>query len=294
MARELPVWRSSLYVPVIVERFVGKAHERGADAIILDLEDSIPQAEKDRARDLVRGAVAKVGRGGADVTVRINRPWRQAIRDMEASVWPGVRALVLPKVADASHVAAIAEILDELEAERGLPPGSVGLVALVETAEAFFHLPAIARASRRLIGLTLGSEDFALSCGMTAEPDGLFYPTQHAAIAARAAGILPLGYVGSIADYSDLEAFRAMARQARRLGFRGGACVHPAQVSILNEAFTPTGEEVRQARGVVAAFEAALAQGLGAASFEGRMIDGPVVERARETLAIHGRLAASG
>jgi citrate lyase subunit beta/citryl-CoA lyase len=115
-----------LFVPVTARRFVDGAHRRGADAIILDLEDSVAPSEKARARDLVAEATAIVSQGGADVVVRINRPWRLAVRDLEAAVGPGVQAPALPKVDSPEHVRAIAEIVGELEAERGLAAGRRG------------------------------------------------------------------------------------------------------------------------------------------------------------------------
>ena len=290
MARLPPLWRSSLFVPVNVVRFVEKAHERGADAIVLDLEDSIAPREKAAARDLVGDAARKVSRKGADVIVRVNRPWRMAIRDLESAAVLEVSAIMVPKVADAAHVRSIGEVLDELEEERGIPRGRIGLIAEIETAEGFFHAREIAAACGRMISVFLGSEDFAFSMGMESETEGLFYPAQHVAIAARSAGLLPLGFISSIAEYTDLDAFRRMVRRSRRLGFRGAFCIHPDQVSILNEEFTPTADEARRAIGIIEAYDAAVAEGRGAATFEGAMIDPPVIERARETLAVRDRI----
>lgn len=281
---ELPVWRSMLYVPVIVQRFVAGAADRGADAIILDLEDSVPPAEKARARMLLSEAVAAVGRRGADVLVRVNRPWRLLVPDVEAAAIAGVRALALPKVDTAEHVAAVAEILDELEAERGLPSGGIRLLPMIETAAAVFRVPAIAGSHPRVVAITVGAEDLALSAGMLPEAEGLFLPKQLAILAARAAGILPLGFLGTVADYGDAAAFRAVIRRSRRLGFAGAACIHPSQITILNEEFRPARDEVARAERLVAAYEAAAAAGQGAVAFEGRMIDAPVVERARQLL----------
>jgi citrate lyase subunit beta/citryl-CoA lyase len=293
MARILPVWRSSLYVPVIVERFVDKAHERGADAVILDLEDSIPPAEKVRARTLVTAAAAKVGRGGADVTVRVNREWRSCIADLEAVVSPAVCGIILPKVADASHVRFVAEVLDELEAARGMEPGTTGIVALIETPDALFQVRDIAGASPRMLGITLGGEDFAAACGMASDADGLMQPSLQVAFAASAAGILPLGFIGSIADFTDLDGFRAMLMRSRRLGFCGGACIHPTQVAALNEAFTPTAEEIEHARGLLDIFDEALEKGLGAVTYRGKMIDIPIVQKARRVIATDDAIRTS-
>jgi citrate lyase subunit beta/citryl-CoA lyase len=287
MTRELPNWRSALFVPVNVEKFVLSAHKRGADAVILDLEDSVPVGEKAAARDLIPDAAAKVSQGGADVIVRINRPWRLAVRDVEASVGAGVKALALPKVADAGHIRAIAEIVDEVEAEQGMEIGHTLLIGMIETTDALFEAREIARAHPRLVGLVLGSEDFALDAGMAPEPEGLLAPSQHAIFAARAAGILPLGFVGSIAEFSDREKFVGMIRQARRLGYTGSFCIHPMQVEVCNEEFVASAAEVETARAIIAAYEAAQAEGRGAIQFEGRMIDEPVVDRARRLVEAH-------
>ena len=179
------------------------AADRGADAIILDLEDSIPPGDKARARELLPDAVVEVGRRSADVLVRVNRPWRLLVRDLEACIIAGVRALKLPKVESAEHVAAVAEIVDELEAERGLPRGGIGFVPMIETAAAVFRIQAIAASHPRVVAITVGAEDLALSVGMLPEAEGLFLPKQLAIIAARAAGILPLGFLGTVAEYRE-------------------------------------------------------------------------------------------
>jgi citrate lyase subunit beta/citryl-CoA lyase len=283
--RDLPMWRSMLFVPVIVDKFVDAAHRRGADAIILDLEDSVPESEKPRARTLIQAAAAKVSRGGADVTVRLNRPWRQCLQDLEAAVSPAVRALLLPKIMSADHIKLIVEVIDELEVERGMPRGATKLIPMVETAEAFFKIHEIARADPRIVALNLGAEDFALSVGMLPEAEGLFYPKQQTIIAARAAGVMPLGFIGTVADFRDLEAFRATIKRSRRMGFMGASVIHPGQIQILNEEFRPTAEEVALARKIVAAYEKSTAEGIGAIVVDGKMIDVPIVVRAQQTLA---------
>ena len=278
---DLPAWRSMLFVPVTRDKFVASAHTRGADAIILDLEDSVAESEKARARTLVPEAAKAVSRSGADVLVRINRPWHQAFRDIEAIIGPQVMALMCPKVESPEHLGVIAELLDTLEAERGLSRGHTRLVALVETADAYFRLREIAKATPRLDALSLGAEDFATSVGMEPIGETLQAPKQTMIIAARAAGILPLGFMGTVADFDDLEVFRATIRRSRKFGFVGASCVHPSQVPILNEEFGWSDAELDRARRMVAAYDAAKAQGLGAVAFEGKMIDVPVVERAQ-------------
>jgi citrate lyase subunit beta / citryl-CoA lyase len=281
----LPVWRSMLYVPVNVERYVSKAHTRGADAIILDLEDSIAVADKSSARALVADAAARVGSGGADVLVRINRPLDLAIRDIETVVSPAVRALMLPKVDSASHVRLLAEVAANAEAGAGVPPGGIRFVVMVETAEAFARVYEIAAAHPRNVGMTLGGEDFALATGSLPDPDVLLYPKQQIIFAAAAAGIMPLGVIGTVADYQDVERYRELIARSRRFGFVGAACIHPAIVPLLNAGFQPTETEVESAERIIGAFEEAERTGRASAQVDGKMIDIPVVERARRLLA---------
>jgi citrate lyase subunit beta/citryl-CoA lyase len=288
----LPVWRSLLFVPVTAKRFVDGAARRSADAIILDLEDSVAASEKERARALVPEAAEIVSRGGADVVVRINRPLRLAVRDIEAAVSPGVLALALPKTDSPEHVRLLAEIIDEVEVERGMPPGTTRLIAMVETAAAFFRIAEIARAHPRLCALNLGAEDFALSAGILPEAEGLFMPKQMAVFAARAAGIMPLGFIGTVAEFHDLDGFRQTIRRSRRLGFIGASVIHPSQIPILNEEFRASLEEFDHARRVVTAYDEALAQGVGAVTVDGKMIDVPVVERARLLIEREEAIAA--
>jgi len=279
-------------VPVTQRRFVEGAARRGADAIILDLEDSVAASEKERARTLVPEAAEIVARGGADVVVRLNRPLRMTVPDLEAVIGPGVQAVALPKAESADHVRLVAEIIDELEAERGIAVGTTKMLAMVETASAFFRIAEIARAHPRLVGLNLGAEDFALSAGMLPEAEGLFMPKQMCVFAARAAGIMPLGFVGTVAEFHDLDGFRETVRRSRRLGFMGASVIHPSQVAILNEEFSASAAEIDHARRVVAAYDAALAAGVGAVTVDGKMIDVPIVERARLLLEREDAIAA--
>ena len=286
-----PVWRSMLYVPATSQKFIEKAHERGADAIKIDLEDAVAPQEKETARKLVKGAAKLIARGSADILVRINRPVRMAVADIEASIWPEVCGLVLPKVESADQIDFLCEIITELEEERGLEIGHTKLMVLIETPRGYSNVRSIASSTRRLSAIALGQEDFSAEMGML-EPDGMsllsYYQTVQ--VAAREAGILPIGYPGSIAEFTDLELFRSNAMIARSLGFDGGACIHPRQVPILNEAFTPTESEIDRAESMVKTYDEAMAAGDGAVAFEGKMIDVPVVARAQRILDIRDRI----
>lgn len=290
--RELPVWRSLMFVPVNVTKFVETAHTRGADAYILDLEDSIPPAEKTNARGMIAAAAPKVAQGGADVVVRINQPLELAVRDIEAAVSPAIHTLMLPKIDSAGHVRLLAELVDRIEAAKGMPVGHTKFMALIETPAAFGRADEIAAAHPRLISVGLGSEDFAMEIGGVAATDVLTYPKQRVAIAAIANGLMAMGVIGSVADFADLEGYRASARLARRFGFRGSACIHPKHVAILNEEFGPKDEDVQWARRVIDVYEKAKAEGRASIQLDGKMVDIPIVVRAERIIAEADRIAA--
>ncbi|UPY35983.1 CoA ester lyase [Sediminicoccus sp. KRV36] len=278
-------WRSLLFVPATAEKFVARAHTRGADVIILDLEDSIPPDAKQAARAALPAAARLVGQAGVDVCVRINRALEMSIPDIAASVMPEVTVLMLPKLMGPEHVKLLSEVVAAREAALGLRIGHTRFIGVVETPQALPALAAIASADPRMAALGVGSEDLSTELEAVPGADALYVFGMMAVAAARGAGILPLGSIGAFADFSDLEAYRASLRRSRRLGFGCTACIHPAQVLIINEEYGPSPAEVERARRLIAAFEAALAEGQGAVAFEGAMIDLPVVERARRLLA---------
>jgi citrate lyase subunit beta/citryl-CoA lyase len=288
----LPVWRSLLYVPANVEKYVDKAHTRGADCIQLDLEDSVPAAEKDHARRLVEGAAKKVRRAGADVVVRINSPLDKAFKDLDVCIDSNVDGIAVTKTASPSYMQKIDDHISELETRKGLPAGRTRLIAMIETPAAFFEMAAIARSSPRLAAMNIGGEDFALETGMEPLEETLLMPKQQMVFAARAAGLMPLGFIASVAGYGDWPAFRAMVRRSRRFGFMGAGCIHPGQVPIVNEEYTPSPEETAYARRVIE--ENAKAEAAGRASFaiDGKMIDIPVVVRAQRLLQRVAAIAA--
>jgi citrate lyase subunit beta/citryl-CoA lyase len=291
MKPDLPVWRSLMYVPVNVEKYVDKAHTRGADCLQLDLEDSVPASEKDSARKLVPAAAARVRRGGGDVVVRINSPYEVTVKDLDASICQDVDGIAITKAQSAEHVKKIDDTISGLEAKRGLRAGHTRLIAMIETPGAFFQMPAIARSSPRLAAMNIGGEDFALENGMEPTEETLLMPKQQMIFAARSGGLMPLGFIASVAAFGDWEAFGRMVRRSRQFGFMGAGCIHPGQVPIVNCEYSPSAEEGAYAHRVIA--ENAKAEAAGRASFaiDGKMIDVPVVERARRLL---DRLAAIG
>lgn len=291
-AKPLPLWRSILFVPAVSDRFVESALKQPADVLQIDLEDSVGPTQKDMARDRVAPIADRFAAAGRDVTVRVNRPWRLLVRDLEAVVRPSVLAVALPKVPDAAFVLSVSEVLDELEHERGMAHGHTRIIAMVEDAQGLSAMNDIAAAHPRVVGLIVGAEDLATSLHMAVDEDGLYLPNVLAVTAARRAGILPIGFIGSVADFKDSAAFRARIQRARRLGFESAFCVHPSQVAILNEEFAPSASELAHARNVVAAFENQAGQGKAAFSFEGRMVDLPVVDQARQIVRRHEAVQA--
>jgi citrate lyase subunit beta / citryl-CoA lyase len=284
VSSDTPIWRSMLFVPAHIQKFVERAHTRGADAYILDLEDSVPVREKASARQQLEVSVPLVRQGGAAALLRINAQPEQWEADLSAACLAGVSAIVLPKVNAPVDVASVATRLDALEQTRGLVAGSVRVIAQIEHVTALTRLDEIARSAPRLLGMILGSEDFSASAGMDPIPQTLFLPNQLIVFACLRAGILPFGFPASIADYTELDAFRSHIRLARRMGLVGAFCIHPSQVEILNQEFLPSSADIEAARGVIAAFDAGTRAGKGATSYRGQMIDPPVVARAYEVL----------
>ena len=269
------MWRSMLYVPANVPRFVEKSASSGADAILLDLEDSVPHECKGKARAALSTAIQIARSGGADVLVRVNRPLRLAVCDIEAAVAAGADGILLTKVLGPDHVQLAAELLT----------GAMRIIPMVETAAAMRCLHEIARASPRIAGMLIGAEDLAAECGAAADDEIILMAKRQMVLAAVAAGVAPLGTLGSVADYRDADRIRALVARSRRAGLVGASCIHPALVPILNEGFAPSADELDLARRQIAAGEAAAREGRGSFVVDGRMVDEPILFRARRILA---------
>jgi citrate lyase subunit beta/citryl-CoA lyase len=288
-------WRSMLFVPANSDKFLTSALRRNADAIQLDLEDACPPDLKDSTRANIGALATRASDAGFDVIVRVNRPWRMLVRDLEGCVHANIKALTLPKVPDGGFIRAVAEVLDEVEQEKQLPNGHTRLIAMIEDADALARLDEIAQAHPRLYGMIVGAEDLAVSMRMAVDADTLYLPNVMVVAACRRAGIAPLGFVGSVADFADQNKFRQTVQRAARLGFEGAFCIHPSQVDAANEAFSPQATAVERARALVATFDAAMTAGQAACTFEGRMVDAPVVMQAKQLIerddALQGMLS---
>lgn len=265
--------RSLLYVPAHLDRFVDKAHQRGADAIILDLEDSVPEGEKDAARAALATAVPSVAQSGAAVYVRVNATDR-LLDDVRASVAAGADGVMLPKV-DAPN-----------DIER-LPDDAVRIIAMIESARGLLVAQQIA-AHPQVIAVCVGGEDFATATGAIPSAETLRLPKLLTHYAAKAEGKLSLGLLRSVAQFNDEDGLRKAAAEAARFGFDGASCIHPKVVDILNAAFSPNEMEIAHARRVIAAAEVARKEGKGAFMLDGEFIDAPIETRARLILSTAG------
>ena len=293
MDRRWPVrlHRSALYVPGHIPDWMPEAVRSGADLLILDLEDSVPVAEKARARSLVRESLEALAVEGQDRSVRINGlETRLALDDLEALVCPALQSVRLPKIESADDLRELDALLTHLEMRTGMEPGSVATPLDLETAGAMRNTYDILRASPRATSMLLGcgpGGDAAHSVGYQWTQDGTetHYLRSRAALDARAAGIeYPM--VTSWWDIRDLDGLRADAALNRRFGFRGMAVMHPSHVAIVNEMFSPNEAELAHARGLIAAVEAAEREGSAAVTYEGLMVDYAMVTTARELLAL--------
>lgn len=275
------IWRSMLYVPANVPRFVEKSATSGADAVLLDLEDSVPMDRKAEARAALAAAVPIARSGGAEVLVRVNRPMRLVVGDIEAAVEAGADGILLTKVLGPDHVQLAAELLAGA-------PRPMRIVAMIETAAAMQRINEIARASPLIAGIVVGAEDLAAECGAAPDDELIMMAKRQMVLAAVAAGIAPLGTLGTVADYKDPERIRALVARSKRAGLVGASCIHPSLVAILNEGFSPSPAEVDLARRHIAAGEAAAREGRGSFVVDGMMVDEPILIRARRTLALAG------
>jgi citrate lyase subunit beta / citryl-CoA lyase len=269
--------RSLLYVPAHAERFISKAHERGADAVILDLEDAVPPEHKEAARAGLAQSIALVRQGGAQVFVRINTKANGQLDDALAACEGGADGLMVPKVESAQALAELGQALEPSEAR--LSRSTLKFIALIEDPGAVLEASAIARAPR-LLGMALGGEDLALALGARPTPAVLQLPKLLVHYAAKANNLLSFGLLRSAADYSDLDAIAQAIAEAREHGFDGATCVHPSIVPLLNQGFATTAEELSWAQRVIAQAETTT----GPFVVDGRMVDAPIIARARHLL----------
>ena len=305
------VRRSNLIVPITEARFsplltwslgseenaivdgntgegIGEAWLRVPDAVTLDLEDGVPYGRKEEARGLVKQTVQPASRGSTEVFVRVNKPYLYA--DLEASVWPGLRGIVLPKTEHASDVAQASELLEEMERRRGIRVGSLELVVMLESALGVWNIREIITASPRVTQVALGERDLRCDIGIAPpqEYDPFAYARGRVVVEGTAAGVQPVGMaypMGSVPTLASQDELLRLATMAKDLGFKGVMCAHPSWVEPVNTAFTPGPDIVEHYTQVRQVFAEAVAAGTAAVPFKGRMIDVPVDEWAKVVLS---------
>jgi citrate lyase subunit beta/citryl-CoA lyase len=272
--------RSLLFLPATADHLLAKATERGADALVIDLEDAIPPERKAAARPMAQAAVRQLAARGAQVVLRVNSDpalWQEDLRGMPVEA---LSAIMLPKVESGDQVQALAQALALSSGEQAPP-----IAALIETPRGVLAAARIASHSA-LCALGFGSEDYAGALGVPADPAALTWPAQQVLTCAHAYGLQSWGLAASIAEVDDMESFARAVDSARAMGFTGSVCIHPRQVPVVNRGFSPSEQELAWAQRVLAADEAARAQGLGAILLDGRMLDKPIVDRARRWLGL--------
>jgi citrate lyase subunit beta/citryl-CoA lyase len=281
--------RSMLYMPGNNPNMLQNCCCLGADGLLLDLEDAVSPECKDEARRLVVYFMRKLDFGDTEVTVRINgtdTPWWRD--DLKEIIPARPHAVRLPKCNDPSDIRELDSVISKIEAEEGIPVGSIEIHAMIETAEAVERASEIARACERVSAITLGGQDLAADIGVRRSKEGveILYARSRVVIAAKAAGIACFDTV--FTDINDSEGLYKEASLAAQLGFTGKAAIHPSQVRVINEAFRPTEKAIQQAEKIIAAAKEAKIKGIGAYAVDGNMVDGPVVKQALNVLAQAG------
>jgi len=278
--------RSVLTVPVIVPRFVEKAPQSRADVICLDVEDSVPPAEKQRARGLAAEAIDAIPRGTYSLFVRVNGPHTGLMEDdLTGVVRTGLDGVIISKAPDAETIRRIDRLLADLEREHGIEQGTIAVAPLIETALGVMNSLAICTASPRVIAAVFGAEDLATDMRIqrTRGGDEIRWARAQVAVACHAAGVTPIDTPDP--DYTDLPYLEREMSLARSLGYLGKLCIHPTQVEMANRIFRPSDGEIADARMTVELFEReGIAKGRAAIPSEGRMIDTPIYERAKRLL----------
>lgn len=287
------IMRTLLFVPANRPNMVARAHQTPADVIILDLEDSVPPAEKAAARNGLREAIESLNATGKTVHVRVNHPDTGLTRDdLAAAIGPGLDGLTLPKVDGPRDIRGVDVMIRERELHGGVRPGTTVLIAHIESARGVLRCEEIATASTRLVGLALSGYDYTADLGVERTREGveLEYARRVIVHVAAANRLQALDTV--FGDFNDEEGLLAEARYAKAIGFKGKHVIHPVQVEPVNDVFAPHPEDVEAARKVIAVYEEAESRGHASVQLDGRMIDIAVVRRARDVVAFAEAVSA--
>ena len=285
--------RSLVFVPGNRANMLERALGFGADVVMVDLEDSVPPGEKAAACEMAAEWVPRLAAAGRRVMVRVNSlDTGLTSQELDTVVCPELAGISVGKGDSAWDLQQVDQLLGPLESRAGIPRGTIKLVPWIETAMAIVHVYEMARASQRIVGVAFGAEDYTNDMGVIRTDFGeeCYYARSAVAIAARAARVAALD--GPFVGFRDPDGLRTDAGAARQIGFTGKFAIHPAQIDIINETFSPHPDDVEYARTVVAAWEEAESAGRGSLSIDGRMVDVPVVKRAQNLLALVEAIAA--
>lgn len=288
--RDIEPIRSILFVPAVRPRFIEKAPTAGADAVCIDLEDSVAPGDKASAREGLREILPAMPRTGYKLLVRVNGLDTGLLEeDLAAAMGPHLDGISLPKANSPQVVQQVDAYLTFLEKTLGLPAGQVRILPWIESGQAVVNAPEILRASERVTAAQFGAEDFTADMGIqrTRGSEEFAWARAATAVACRAAGVWALDTPQP--DFKDMDHLREDAAYARSIGYGGKYCIHPDQVPVVNEVFGPTEQELTWARRVIEAYREGEARGVGAVSLDGEMIDRPVVVRAERLLEWAGR-----
>ncbi|HHH4901946.1 TPA: citrate (pro-3S)-lyase subunit beta [Streptococcus pyogenes] len=278
--------RTMMFVPGANAAMLRDAPLFGADSVMFDLEDSVSLKEKDTSRALVHFALKTFDYSSVETVVRVNGLDSCGALDIEAVVLAGVNVIRLPKTETAQDIVDVEAVIERVERENGIEVGRTRMMAAIESAEGVLNARDISKASKRLIGIALGAEDYVTNMKTRRYPDGqeLFFARSMILHAARAAGIAAIDTVYS--DVNNTEGFQNEVRMTKQLGFDGKSVINPRQIPLVNEIYTPTKKEIDHAKQVIWAIREAESKGSGVISLNGKMVDKPIVERAERVIAL--------
>ncbi|HEP6063687.1 citrate (pro-3S)-lyase subunit beta [Streptococcus pyogenes] len=278
--------RTMMFVPGANAAMLRDAPLFGADSIMFDLEDSVSLKEKDTSRALVHFALKTFDYSSVETVVRVNGLDSCGALDIEAVVLAGVNVIRLPKTETAQDIIDVEAVIERVERENSIEVGRTRMMAAIESAEGVLNAREIAKASKRLIGIALGAEDYVTNMKTRRYPDGqeLFFARSMILHAARAAGIAAIDTVYS--DVNNTEGFQNEVRMIKQLGFDGKSVINPRQIPLVNEIYIPTEKEIDHAKQVIWAIREAESKGSGVISLNGKMVDKPIVERAERVIAL--------
>lgn len=279
--------RTMMFVPASNPNMMVNAPVFKPDCIIFDLEDAISLREKDSARELIAEALKAIDYHDCEIFVRTNplyTPFGE--EDVRVLVAAGLRNVRLPMTETAEDIKKLDSLLTDIEKRIGLENGTVKILGAIETAKGVINAEKIATASSRMVGISFGAEDFTRTIGSERSKTGeeLFVARSKIVLAAASAGIDAIDTVFS--DINDDEGLRKETEMAKKLGFAGKSVIHPRQIGIVHDVFTPSKDDVEKALRVIHAIEEAEEKGLGVVSLDGKMVDAPVVARAEKTVRL--------